>query len=570
MFNITTGKIMVMEDERVNREMLGAMLKDRGYNVLLLEDGQEGLERVNEYEPDLILTDIMMPRMDGFEFTRRLRAQPHWQHVPIIMVTSLDDRDCRVQGLEEGAADFLTKPVDRQELIARVNNLLRLKKFHDFLRHNNDYLKEYDGLTGLPNWQRFHALVEGCLQRAKQEGYEVGLLLIDVSESLKKVNDSLGSRQGDLVIQALANRLVENCPLCEHVARHGNTEFAVVLRNPAMDAMACRVAEELVKLLTKPVYLNEQSILCTVHMGITLYPLHGQDANSLLRRANLALHNAQSLGGTHYRFFEPDMDVIASERLALESALQQALENEQLEIYYQPQIELRGGQIVGAEALLRWCHPKHGWISPVRFIPLAEEIGLINQLGEWILLTACCEWQRWRDMGFGEVRISINLSLRQFRNPALLEEILRILKETGTDARALGFEITESCTMENVGHTQKVLKKLSDLGAKISIDDFGTGYSSLAYLTQLPVDMLKIDRAFVKNLPHEPSSVSLIAAVVSLAHGLGLQTIAEGVETEEQLEFLRRQGCIQSQGFLHSPPVPAAQFRELLKTWNNK
>lgn len=421
----------------------------------------------------------------------------------------------------------------------------------------------HDALTGLPNRRLFGDLLEHHLSQARRKQQTGVLLLLDL-DHFKVVNDSLGHLAGDRLLQSVAERLKECVRDSDTVARMGGDEFMVLLPDIGQAADAAKIAQKILNVMAQPFRLSGQELVVAASIGLSLYPVDGTDGETLIKNADAALYRVKDQGRNHYQFWTSEMNVRATERLSMENSLRRALEQQQFVVYYQPQVDLGTGRIVGVESLVRWRHPEKGLVSPAMFIGVAEETGLIVPLGEWVLRTACNQAKEWEQRGY-PLRVGVNLSVRQFRQRDLIHQVTEILRETGLAAKSLNLEITESLAMEDVESTITILQALGELGVQISIDDFGTGYSSLSYLKQLPINALKIDQSFVSGIGTNANDTAIVTALITMAHSLELKVIAEGVETEQQLAFLRAHRCEGMQGYLFSPPVPAERFEELLQ-----
>ncbi len=427
------------------------------------------------------------------------------------------------------------------------------------------HLAHHDALTGLPNRVLFQERLRQALAQAKRAGDRVALMFLDL-DKFKDVNDTLGHHVGDLLLRAVAKRLLRCVRETDTVARLGGDEFAVLLTNLPDPAGASTVAEAIIAALADPFGLEEHEVMTSTSIGITVFPDDAGDADQVLRHADLAMFRSKAEGRNTYHFYVSDMDAEVQARKVLERDLRAALGTDQLDLHYQPLIEVASGRIVGCEALLRWRHPERGWISPSEFIPVAERTDLILPLGRWVLHQACRQGQAWIRAGLPPLKMAVNLSPAQFKHrPALLTMISDILDQTGFAPDLLQLEITEGIAMQNVEGTIDLLRQLRELGALISIDDFGTGYSSLNYLKRFPVDKLKIDRSFVVDVGLHPGNASVVEAIVNLGHSLGTQVNVEGVETRQQLDFLIAHGVDEAQGFFFSRALPADDFAELVR-----
>ncbi|GAX90648.1 GGDEF domain-containing protein [Effusibacillus lacus] len=424
------------------------------------------------------------------------------------------------------------------------------------------YQAHHDTLTGLPNRTFFQNLTSQ-LDHAKQQNQMLAVLIIDL-DRFKGINESLGHSAGDRLLQGVAERLKSCVRDGDIVARLGGDEFALLLTQITSEKDVVRRVRHIAEVFKEPLICGSEEIFTSMSMGISLYPADGKDMEELLKNADTALYRARELGGGHYQFYTPEMNSKAFERLALETDLRKALDRQEFVLYYQPKVDMQTGQIVGMETLIRWEHPDLGTVSPAEFISLAEETGLIIPIGEWVLHTACKQNKAWQQAGFSPLRVAVNLSARQFRQTDLVATVARVLHETGLDPEYLELEITESIALENADRTIATLNELRTLGVRISIDDFGTGYSSLSYLKKFPIDTLKIDRSFVREIDTNLSDAAIVTAIITLAHSLNLKVVAEGVETPVQQAFLLKQKCDEMQGYLFSRPVPVSSFERLM------
>jgi diguanylate cyclase (GGDEF)-like protein len=444
---------------------------------------------------------------------------------------------------------------------------LLLRRLQGVIVHAEErmgYLAYYDTITSLPNRHAFNERFATMLQEGHDEGHKLALLFLDLDD-FKVVNDTLGHSIGDMLLKAVAERLLTCVRQGDVVCRVGGDEFAMILTDDKTMDAAATVAEKFIRALMTPFNIADHNLYVGASIGISAFPQDGQDVSTLLRNADAAMYFAKARGKNNYQLFSGEMHKETMHRLALEGDLRNALERGEFELRYQPIIELSTGRIVAAEALLRWCHPEKGVISPDNFIPLAEETGLITTIGEWVLRTACMDAQVWQAVNNG-MQVSVNLSGRQFQEDHLIASISSILEETGLNPQLLTLEITESVLMKHAEVTISSLRRLQEMGISLSIDDFGTGYSSMTYLKRFPVAKLKIDQSFVRDIPHDTDDVAIVMATIRMAHGLKLEIVAEGVETREQAEFLYKNGCDLVQGFLFSRPVEHSELLEICKT----
>ncbi|MBD0335994.1 MAG: EAL domain-containing protein [Cyanobacteria bacterium Co-bin13] len=426
------------------------------------------------------------------------------------------------------------------------------------------YISNYDDLTGLPNRDLFCDRIRQTLVEPQNDQHLIAVLLVAIDD-FTSISHVWQSETANALLRQVAQRVAACTSPTDSPARLGGDEFAIALTNIHTFEAIIRQSQLLLKTLAKPFCVEGQIIHITASIGITLNTLNEHiDINELLQQAHMALHTAKDQGRSQYRFYSPEVAARLQQRIALENELHKALERNEMQVYYQPLIDLESGQVTAMEALLRWQHPVLGMVSPAQFIPIAESNGLIVELGEWVLRTACAQNQAWQRAGLPPIRISVNLSARQFEQSALVEIVGQVLAETGLHPDYLELEVTESALMNDMAHSIKTLEQLRMLGIVLALDDFGTGYSSLNYLKQFPVSMLKIDRSFVQDVTSNPDSAAVANAIIALAKSLRLKITAEGIETQEQLDYLKLQGCDEGQGFYFARPTPAAACTELL------
>ncbi len=582
---VAKGKILVVDDAPVNTLLLSKFLPDCGYEVEIANSGMAGLTRVEVFSPDLILLDIKMPDLDGYEVCQRLKANPKTENIPVIFLSALNEELDKVRAFEAGGADYITKPLQLQEVLVRVQNQMSLQLAKAEIRKLNAELEErvkqrtaelelevekhletqqqlqyqafHDPLTDLPNRSLFLKQLEESLNRIKHSpNYNFAVLLLDC-DRFKLVNDSFGHLLGDLLLVEIAHRLQQLLSPVDSLARFGGDEFSILLEEFAEREDAIALAERIEQALHTPFDCGGTEIFINVSIGIVFGTPDYDLPDTILRDVDTAMYRAKARGRSCYEVFHPDMHIFSRQVLELQTNLRLAIERQEFTIFYQPIVSLATGAIAGFEALLRWQHPVHGFISPVEFIPMSEETGAIVNIGEWILREACDRIKAWQEK-YGsqlQIKVCVNLSGRQFTFPALIEKIDRILGDTGIACEMLKLEITESVILDNATAADSILKELKKRRIQLCIDDFGTGYSSLSYLHRFPVDTLKIDRSFVNLIQTNNQNAAIVQAIVILAHHLHMDVVAEGVETIEQVEYLKAIGCEFAQGFYFSKPL---------------
>ena len=413
----------------------------------------------------------------------------------------------------------------------------------------------YDALTNLPNRELFVDRLDQAIQQARRKKESGAVLALDL-DHFKRINDTLGHPIGDQLIKAVSVRLLKLLFDSDTITRIGGGAFIILLSRVAKSEDAENVATKLLTAFKAPFLINEHELFTSCSIGIAIFPNDGESSDILIKNADAAMHISKERGKDRYQLFSSSIANSSFERLVLESSLRRAMERKEFQLFYQPQVDLRTGEAVGAEALIRWKHPDLGFIPPMEFIPIAEETGLIHPIGEWVLKTACEQKKIWDEQGFKSFRVSVNLSARQFHYANLVDVVGDTIRKSGIDARCLDLELTESTIMDRLEETTLTLKRLKNMGAHISIDDFGTGYSSLMYLKTFPIDCVKIDKSFVNDVTTDSDDRAITQAIISMAHSLKLEVVAEGVETKEQLEILKSQGCDIIQGYLFSKPIP--------------
>jgi diguanylate cyclase (GGDEF)-like protein len=697
-------RVLIVDDDLVSRFLVVETLEQSGMDVTETNNGQQALELLQQADStwNIILLDVIMPIMDGFETCSRIRSLPHNSHIPILMMTGLDDETSIAKAYEAGATDFIGKPISTQVLLHRIRYMIRAGETTEQLVHSQNrlasaqrmarlghwewnldhdhlwwsqqalevldihktegsfsldlllaripprertrvanwfntlqeapestemthrvidqngrdhYIRQFveihrdqkghticlygavqditalhkaeehihqlayfDSLTGLPNRFFFLQQLEKTLRAALRHQRQGALLFLDL-DNFKKVNDTLGHHSGDLLLQSVSERLV-SCLRANDIVTHledaseeqsclarlGGDEFTILLPELRHSEDAARVADRILAVLSNPFSLAGNDVVVTPSVGITIFPTDGATSSDLLRNGDMAMYHAKHAGKNTYKFFDASLNEAAIYRLKLESALRHAIANDEFELHFQPQIDANSGTVQGVEALLRWHNSELGHVSPMEFIPIAEETGLILPIGEWVLISACRQLRQWQELGSPIKRIAVNVSASQFNSNDFPQQVKNILEETGIAGDSLELELTETILMTQAEESVQTLQALKKLGVHLAIDDFGIGYSSLSYLKRFPIDRLKIDKSFVYNIENDRDNAAIAQAVIAMAESMSLKVTAEGVETDQQLEFLRSRSCSDVQGFLFSKPVPASEVAQLFQT----
>ena len=578
---MASALIMMVDDEPLNMEVLKVHLEGEGYNrFVTVADSTRALARLRAEQPDVLLLDLMMPEVSGFDILEEMRRDESLRQTPVIVLTSSDDAESKLLALRGGATDFLAKPVDASELALRMRNTLASRAWQKRVSH-------IDVLTGLPNRMFFMRVLTRRIEAfcRKSDGSTAALIVVNINR-FKSINDSLGPDQGDAILCAFRDRLVSELgsrpsigddslfdsrqlddPALSCVARLGGDRFGIVLPIDALvpdaDALSLHL-QRFREAMDAPFAIAGHNAYLSASIGVSMIECGADSAEVLVNDAETAMRHAQRRDGTAFAFYSADMDARARETLSLENGLRTAIDGGEIFVLYQPKVDVASGMLSGAEALVRWMNPRFGLISPQDFIPIAEDTGMIVSIGAWVMQESCRQMRIWHDRGASHLRMAVNVSIRQLHEPGFIGMIREALEESGLAPEALVIELTENMLMENARGNLVKLWELKDLGVRLSIDDFGTGYSSLSYLQRFPLDQLKIDRSFIGEITTVDSPAPIVKAVISLAHDLGLSVVAEGVETEAQLQRVRSWGCEEFQGFLYSRPIPVAEYETLV------
>ena len=571
---LRNATVMMVDDDPLMLEVVQTFLEEAGYTSFVTTSRPaEAMTMMVERQPDILLLDLMMPEVSGFDILTRIRGDDELRYTPVIILTAESDPAARLKALELGATDFLTKPVDSSELRLRLRNALAFKAYQD-------RLADFDALTGLLNRKKFRSALSATLTSTPRTS-ACALLHVDL-DRFKQINDTLGHRVGDKLLCAVAkilegtfinaeatgwpgSRVPESTVLLARVSGNGFAALLPNLHNLSKVDNATSVARQVLGAFSEPFHIDGHELFVTASIGIAVSPGDGEEADALLKSAEMAMYQAKKRGRNTYEFFSGEMNAHSLERLTLETQLRHAAERGEFVLFYQPKVDVLTRRITGAEALIRWKHPELGIVSPAKFIPIAEETGLIVEIGQWVLRAACAQVKAWTQAGLPPLSVSVNVSTAQFKQRKVWHAVRGALERSGIMPGQLVLELTESMLMESADDSIDMLNELKEIGVKISVDDFGTGYSSLSYLSRFPIDELKIDRSFVSGLPLDRNGAAITGAIIALARELGLKTVAEGVESNEQLQFLQARRCDQYQGYLCSRPAPPELFANLLK-----
>lgn len=691
-----SGEVLVVDDSAESLEYLCELLRQQGYVVRAAPGGELALWTAASHPPDLILLDVRMPDMDGFEVCQRLKADPRTATVPVIFLSAQSEIEDKINGFRVGGVDYIGKPFDSEEVLQRVASQVKLAKslqqevaahnmaeakrhlaasafeaslscmfitdsegiivainpaftkvtgysseesigqnarllksdrhptaffkemwqaiktggewtgeiwnrrkdgnvfptFHTITAVRDemgiitnyvavlidlseskdaqtliDFLTHYDALTGLPNRILVHDRFIQMIELISSDE-AVAILCINL-DRFRHINDFHGYAVGNGVLQQVAGQLAECLPSGDTIFRDSADEFVVVHREEAGVLGVRMIVDDILNKLNTDIFYDDQQIAMTVSLGVAMYPMDGKTFDELAVNASLAMARVKERGGGNCAFFSETIDHGVRVRFEMAQRLRHALERKEFEVFYQPQVDAVSARIVSAEALLRWRSPDHGFVSPAVFIPIAEETGSILEIGAWVLASACQNIAEWYAQGLGYVKVAVNLSARQFMQQDICATVADVLAQSGIPPAFLELEITEGAIIDDVQEAIATMQCLKQLGVAISLDDFGTGYSSLSYLKKFPIDYLKIDQSFVRDLITDTDADAIVLSIISLAHNMRLRVIAEGVETAKQCEFLGAHGCDVLQGYLFSKPVPAEEFRSLLGSQGN-
>src|SRR3984957_8696440 len=579
--------VLVVDDCPRARLLVGTALEMAGFRVITAADGAAALSQFREHPADCVVLDVVMPGMSGFDVCSELRRMPECRHVPILMQTSLDDMESVNRAYNAGATNFSSKGINPMLLAQRVKFLIRAKQTQDQLRESEArvrYLAYYDPLTALPNRQRLLQILQQQVAWAMPRQRGLAVLMLDV-DNFSRINDTQGHAVGDVLLKEVAHRL-QNClrdcqqaltqvddPIekkdsTDWVARTGGDEFALALPGISTAEAAQAVARRVQTALARPFVFAQQDIPLSATMGISLFPGDAVSPEALIKNAAAAMHHGKKTTQGGREFFNKSISTRAAKHLSMEADLRKALERGEFTLNYQPRLALKDLRVEAVEGLLRWRHPQRGFGAPDEFIPLAEQSGLIVEIGDWVLREASAQARRWRDAGACRWQVAVDVSGVQFRDGSLPERVSRAIHAAGIEPRMIELEFTEGALIEYSAVVSKAVKALKELGVATALDDFGTGYSSLSYLRHFPIDTLKIDRLYVRDIVSKNGgNAPLVDAIIAMAKSLGLDTVAEGVETEEQWHYLKSRHANQVQGFLFCRPLALEDLERWHAEW---
>jgi len=543
-------KILIVEDESIIAEDISDSLISLGYRITgMVYSGEEAIEAAAKCRPDLVLMDVnLQGEIDGITAAAEIRAR---FQIPVVYLTAYADENTLRRVNATKPFGYIVKPFEEKNLHTTIQLALH--------RH------EYDSLTNLPNRSLLREQLNQVLEKQKELPAMIPVITLSL-DRINRINSTLGHDIGDSVLCKVAQRLSNCRENINIVARLEAAEFAIVIQPVTEKQDAAKIAQNILDIVAQPMIVKGSELYLTASIGISLSPSDASDGDQLLKNAYTAMYNSQQQGGNNYQFYMAKVANSSINVFTQETCLRNALKRSEFEVYYEPQIEIKTGKIIGAEALVRWNHPERGRVSPGEFIPMAEEMGLIAPLGEWVLETACRQTKAWQTQGLPPLRVAVNLSARQFEQKNLTERVSQILRETNLDPKCLELELTEGLILQAETAAHQAFTVWRDMGIRIAIDDFGTGYSSLSYPKRFPFDAIKIDKSFIRDLADDRQNAAITIAIIQMAHYMNMTVIAEGVENESELAFLCAHECDEIQGYFFSPALPRAEFEALLKS----
>ena len=543
-------KILIVEDESIIAEDISDSLISLGYRITgMVYSGEEAIEAAAKFRPDLVLMDVnLQGEIDGITAAAEIRSR---FQIPVVYLTAYADENTLRRVNATKPFGYIVKPFEEKNLHTTIQLALH--------RH------EYDSLTNLPNRSVLREQLNQVLEKQKELPAMIPVITLSL-DRINRINSTLGHDIGDSVLCKVAQRLSNCRENINIVARLEAAEFAIVIQPVTEKQDAAKIAQHILDIVAQPMIIKGSELYLTASIGISLSPSDASDGDQLLKNAYTAMYNSQQQGGNNYQFYMAKVADSSINIFTQETCLRNALKRSEFEVYYEPQIEIKTGKIIGAEALVRWNHPERGRVSPGEFIPMAEEMGLIAPLGEWVLETACRQTKAWQTQGLPPLRVAVNLSARQFEQKNLTERVSQILRETNLDPKCLELELTEGLILQDETAAHQAFTVWRDMGIRIAIDDFGTGYSSLSYPKRFPFDAIKIDKSFIRDLAEDRQNAAITIAIIQMAHYMNMTVIAEGVENESELAFLCAHGCDEIQGYFFSRALPRDEFEALLKS----
>lgn len=561
-------KILIADDSKTNLALTTHALERLGHEVIGASNGKDAIAIFKKECPDLIILDVVMNGMDGFETAKKIRAVNTKNWIPIIFLSANVDDESIKKGIDSGGDDYLTKPFSEITLAAKIKSMQRISDMRQELIDTSirlEKLSSTDPLTGLYNRLQFDRSIIERLSAADRHNRLMGLMFIDI-DNFKLINDTFGHHVGDLLLKDVSYRLQSCLRLDDFIARIGGDEFSVILSDTDSIESIGMVAQKMLDALSIDFNLDGHNIRIGASIGIACYPHTTTTKENILKHADIAMYHAKYLGRNNFQYFSDELNTKYKQTINLEYALKFALDREEIFLTYQPIFDLSNNTIVGLEALLCWDHPKFGLVSPSIFVPIAEETGLITSIGNWVIRNVCRQAQAWSLDKIKNFKLAINISSYQLLQENFFEMIIDILNETKLNPKILELEITETTVMSYRADIYRdAIKKLHNIGISIAIDDFGTGYSSLTRLKHLAIDTLKIDKSFIQDAINDKNTAIIVNCLIALGNNLGLKVIAEGIETEKQLQFLKSKGCVYGQGFLLSKPINIDNISQFLK-----
>ena len=563
-------KVLVIVPPSPLRQSILDVLNISGFETGVADTETDGIGMAQESPPDLIILDFETETLHPTEVEEILDSDLDTQEIPLLWLADEGTYQLHLMGDENPNRNYLLTPFRPEELMMKVHKFLPVESGNRHLAlaaspviTNIEIPSHYyDAVTGLPNHILLHQMMLQDIGITPEE-LLVGVLVLDL-DRFRTINDALGHDNGDMLLRAISQRLINSVGSAERVFHIGGDKFAVLLPDLIQEADAAKIAEDINHELKQTIPLETHELHITASIGIALYPTDTREVKKLLRCAETAMYQAKEQGRNTYEFYSSFIRSRAYERLNLESGLHKALKQHEFKLYYQPKIDLRCNRVTGMEALLRWHHRDFGWVSPTQFIPLAEETDLILTIGEWALRRACEQNRSWQEEGYPPLMVTVNVSGQQFKRTDMVKLVKEVLAETGLHPQCLQLELTESVLMKNISNSVVKLGDLKKHGVSIAVDDFGTGYSSLAYLKRFHLNTLKIDQSFVRDIENDSDDAAIVSAIITMAHSLGMDVVAEGVETWNQLQFLRTHNCDHIQGYYFSQPLPPDDFIQLL------